>query len=203
MAEIEFDPAKSARNLQERGIGFERFADMDFETAISVRDIRKDYGEPRLRVLGTIDGRLHAAVITPRARPSASSACGARTGGRNGRMRKNGSRPDAENPEWTSEDVRRARPLMKVLPKGTAEALRRYRGQRGPQRSPTKELISLRVDREVVAAYRATGPGWQKRATEALRLYAGTSGFSSERSPAHHRATSRTGSRERRTAGRS
>jgi len=63
---IEFDPAKSVENVRTRGIGFERFADMDFDSAISVEDTRRNYGEPRLRVLGFIDGRLHAAVITPR-----------------------------------------------------------------------------------------------------------------------------------------
>ena len=63
---IEFDPEKSAKNVRERGVGFERFADMEFETAISVEDTRKDYGERRMRVLGGIDGELHAAVITPR-----------------------------------------------------------------------------------------------------------------------------------------
>ena len=87
-------------------------------------------------------------------------------------MRKSASRPDQENPEWSAQDIREARPLMDVLPKDTATAIRRYRGQRGPQKLPTKELISLRVDRDVVAAYRATGSGWQKRANDALRLYA-------------------------------
>ena len=87
-------------------------------------------------------------------------------------MRKNASRPDTDNPEWTAQDVRRARRLMDVLPKETVGAVRRYRGQRGPQRGPTKELISLRLDRDVLAAFRASGPGWQKRASEALRLYA-------------------------------
>lgn len=86
-------------------------------------------------------------------------------------MRKNASRPDAENPEWTVEEIRQARPLMEMLPKEAVAAIRRYRGQRGPQKSPTKELISLRVDRDVAAAYRATGPGWQTRANEALRAY--------------------------------
>ena len=66
MALIDFDPAKSAKNERDRGIAFERLADMDVETAISSEDTRKDYGERRLRVLGTIDGKLHAAVITPR-----------------------------------------------------------------------------------------------------------------------------------------
>lgn len=84
-------------------------------------------------------------------------------------MRKNAKRPDDENPEWTSKEIRQARPLLDVLPAETAAAVRRYRGQRGPQRRPTKELISLRVDRDVVAAYRSTGPGWQRRANLALK----------------------------------
>lgn len=92
-------------------------------------------------------------------------------------MRKNASRPDVENPEWTAKEMRAARPLMDVLPKETVAAIRRYRGQRGPQKSPTKELVSLRVDRDVVDAYRATGPGWQTRANDALRAYAKTAGI--------------------------
>lgn len=63
---FEFDPAKSAKNLRDRGLAFERFAEMDFGAAIASVDRRRDYGELRLRVLGRIDGRLCAAVITPR-----------------------------------------------------------------------------------------------------------------------------------------
>ena len=87
-------------------------------------------------------------------------------------MRKNGSRPDTDNPEWTEDDFRRAHPALDVLSKEAVEAIRRYRGQRGPQKRPTKELISLRVDRDVVEAYRSMGRGWQARAHEALRAYA-------------------------------
>jgi uncharacterized protein (DUF4415 family) len=116
-------------------------------------------------------------------------------------MRKNASRPDKGNPEWSEKEIRDARPLMEVLPAETAAAVRRYRGQRGPQQSPTKELISLRVDRDVVAAYRATGTGWQTRANDALKAYAKKSGLvaragGSRRrraTPASHR--SRTASR--------
>jgi|SoiMethySBSTD1v2_1073268.scaffolds.fasta_scaffold118225_4 uncharacterized protein (DUF4415 family) len=117
-------------------------------------------------------------------------------------MRKNASRPDAENPEWTPEEVQKARPLMEVLPKETAQAVRRYRGQRGPQKSPTKELISLRVDRDVVAAYRATGPGWQTRAGEALRLYARKAGLSASRRGTDRRGAATARRRNRRTASR-
>ena len=105
-------------------------------------------------------------------------------------MRRNATRPDAENPEWTAKEIREARPLIEVLPKETAEAIRRYRGQRGPQKSPTKELISLRVDRDVAAAYRATGRGWQSRANEALRTYAKKAGLDA-RQPGRSRTTKR------------
>ena len=117
-------------------------------------------------------------------------------------MRKNASRPDAENPQWTREEVQKAQPLMEVLPEETAEAVRRSRGQRGPQKSPTKELISLRVDRDVVAAYRATGPGWQTRAGEALRLYARKAGLSTKRSSTRRDTAATARRRGRRTASR-
>ncbi len=63
---ITFDPAKDARNIAERGLSFERVADLDWETAVVIEDVRRDYGEPRLRVMARLDGRLHAAVVTPR-----------------------------------------------------------------------------------------------------------------------------------------
>ena len=64
--ELEFDPAKNARNIRERGISFERLADMDLETAFVVDDTRADYGERRVTLFGDIDDRLHVAVITYR-----------------------------------------------------------------------------------------------------------------------------------------
>jgi uncharacterized protein len=63
---VEFDAKKNAANLLKHGIGLVRFMDMEVETAISDEDLREDYGERRVLVLGYIDGRLHAAVITPR-----------------------------------------------------------------------------------------------------------------------------------------
>lgn len=49
-----------------------------------------------------------------------------------------------------------------------ALAARRER-LRGPQRAPTKQQVTLRLDREVVAKFRATGRGWQARINEALK----------------------------------
>lgn len=37
------------------------------------------------------------------------------------------------------------------------------RGKRGPQKTPTKKLVSLRLSPEVVEHFKAGGPGWQTR----------------------------------------
>lgn len=46
--------------------------------------------------------------------------------------------------------------------------LRRTRGQRGPQKAPTKCQVTLRLDPEVIDFYKATGTGWQSRINDAL-----------------------------------
>ncbi len=49
-----------------------------------------------------------------------------------------------------------------------ALAQKRERGQRGPQQSPTKQLVSVRYSPEVLQYFKATGTGWQTRMNEAL-----------------------------------
>ena len=46
-------------------------------------------------------------------------------------------------------------------------------GQRGPQKAPTKKLVSLRLSPEVLSYFKSTGAGWQSRIDEALRKVAG------------------------------
>ena len=41
-------------------------------------------------------------------------------------------------------------------------------GKRGPQKTPTKKLVSLRLSAEVVDHFKATGPGWQTRIDSTL-----------------------------------
>jgi uncharacterized protein (DUF4415 family) len=43
------------------------------------------------------------------------------------------------------------------------------RGKRGPQKAPTKKLVSLRLSAEVVRHFKSTGPGWQTRIDNTLR----------------------------------
>jgi uncharacterized DUF497 family protein len=63
---IMFDPAKNGWNLAERGLSFERVADLDWATAQIVEDTRRDYSERRFQVTAFLGGRLHRAVFTPR-----------------------------------------------------------------------------------------------------------------------------------------
>jgi len=42
------------------------------------------------------------------------------------------------------------------------------KGKRGPQKAPTKKLVSLRLSPEVIEHFKAGGPGWQTRIDGAL-----------------------------------
>ncbi|MFZ0302246.1 MAG: BrnA antitoxin family protein [Terracidiphilus sp.] len=43
------------------------------------------------------------------------------------------------------------------------------RGKRGPQKAPTKKLVSLRLSPDVIDHFKSSGPGWQTRIDGALR----------------------------------
>jgi uncharacterized protein (DUF4415 family) len=72
---------------------------------------------------------------------------------------------DPDNPEWTAGDFACARPAAEVAP----DLVAAWRRSRGPQKKPTKELVSLRIERDVLDRLRASGPGWQTRANDMLR----------------------------------
>lgn len=74
---------------------------------------------------------------------------------------------DPDDEHSTDADLARARPFAEALPE-LAETLRRSVGGR-PRSADPKVPISIRLDREVVEKFRATGPGWQSRINEALR----------------------------------
>ena len=42
------------------------------------------------------------------------------------------------------------------------------RGKRGPQKAPTKKLVSLRLSPEIIEHFKADGPGWQTRIERTL-----------------------------------
>jgi len=43
------------------------------------------------------------------------------------------------------------------------------RGKRGPQKAPTKKLVSLRLSPEVIEHFKAAGAGWQTRIDSTLK----------------------------------
>jgi uncharacterized DUF497 family protein len=61
---ITFDPATHERNIAERGLSFEIVAELEWETALAVKDTRRDCCERRLRVAARPGTRLHIAIIT-------------------------------------------------------------------------------------------------------------------------------------------
>ncbi|MDT1064615.1 BrnA antitoxin family protein [Paracoccus sp. CPCC 101403] len=79
------------------------------------------------------------------------------------------SDPDA--PEATDDQIARAKPFQEVFPE-LASNLRKNLGGRPRSENP-KVAVSLRLDQEVVARFKAQGPGWQSRMNEALRSAAG------------------------------
>lgn len=83
-------------------------------------------------------------------------------------MTKRKQDPDA--PEWTEEMFARAKRGPAAAPPGFTEAFAQARKarsrERGPQKEPTKRLVSLRLSSASVDAYRSTGRGWQSRLSD-------------------------------------
>jgi uncharacterized protein (DUF4415 family) len=73
---------------------------------------------------------------------------------------------DDENPEWTADMFARARPAEEILPPEVLAAFKRPRGR--PAKAAPKVRVAVRLDPDVVAHFRATGPGWQTRINDAL-----------------------------------
>jgi uncharacterized DUF497 family protein len=63
---FEWDTAKNAKNLQERGIGFDDGARIFAGRVLVWRDERQDYGEPRFRAVGVTQGVAIHLVYTMR-----------------------------------------------------------------------------------------------------------------------------------------
>ncbi len=74
------------------------------------------------------------------------------------------SDPDA--PEATDEQLAMARPFKNVFP-DMHEAARRGRGR--PKTGKARQIVSIRLDPDVVEKFRSTGPGWHRRINDVLK----------------------------------
>jgi uncharacterized protein (DUF4415 family) len=72
-----------------------------------------------------------------------------------------------ENPEWTDQDFAKARPAREVLP---PEVMAQFSNKGGrPRTENPKQAVKLRIDADVLAKFRESGPGWQTRINGILR----------------------------------
>ncbi|HEX3944184.1 MAG TPA: BrnA antitoxin family protein [Rhizomicrobium sp.] len=71
---------------------------------------------------------------------------------------------DADYPAWTKATFARARPALEMEPDLVSNPPRMGR----PPLERPKQQISLRLDPDVISAYRSTGAGWQKLMRDAL-----------------------------------
>ncbi len=78
---------------------------------------------------------------------------------------------EGEVRELTRADMKAMKPLREGLPE-LYELLQKEklaRQGRGPQHSPIKQRISMRLDQDIVEYFKKTGPGWQSRINETLK----------------------------------
>jgi uncharacterized protein (DUF4415 family) len=80
---------------------------------------------------------------------------------------------DPDNPEVTPEQfatsVRVADyPSLEAAEAAAKEKYYAAQRRRGPQKAPRKQMVTLRLDAQVLERFRATGKGWQSRMNDTL-----------------------------------
>ena len=80
-------------------------------------------------------------------------------------------RNHADDAPLSAAELKTARPARDAVPH-IVEAVRR----RGRPRGESKTLITLRLDKDLIAMLRAGGEGWQTRINELLRAAVGLRG---------------------------
>ena len=84
---------------------------------------------------------------------------------------------DEESPELTADWFAGAKPAAQVLPRllGKEVAAEMVRPRRGrPVLSEPKQHVNIRLDPDVLDAFKRRGPGWQTRMNAALREWLAT-----------------------------
>ena len=77
---------------------------------------------------------------------------------------------DDDAPEATDEWFHRARPAKDVLPGLVGKSAAQELPKRGrPLSANPKEHVNIRLDADVLSAFKSTGSGWQTRLNNALR----------------------------------
>ncbi|KAF3982009.1 MAG: BrnT family toxin [Methylococcales symbiont of Hymedesmia sp. n. MRB-2018] len=61
---ISYDPDKNQRNLDKRDLGFDKVANLDWDSAWIFEDERNEYNEIRYIAYSFLNGRLHFVCFT-------------------------------------------------------------------------------------------------------------------------------------------
>jgi hypothetical protein len=176
---IEFDPAKREWTLRERGLDLAK-ADRIFDDfRLTDEDQREDYGEVRFVTLGALAGAIVVCVCTQRGEARRIISFG-----KHGKMSETPTTPTGydpddpgsggydpdDAPEFTPEMAARAQIAVgNRIIREADPPLASRRGRPPKSEADRKELVSLRLSRDVVTWLRASGPGWQTRIEEMLR----------------------------------
>ena len=78
------------------------------------------------------------------------------------------SAPDDENPEWTEEEMRRAKPASEALPEIFGEKTAKELLRRGQSGAPKRD-VTIPLDEDVLREFQALGPGWEAKVNDVLR----------------------------------
>jgi uncharacterized protein (DUF4415 family) len=138
--------------------------------AIVRRDIRNPYPEPRYQALEMLGKMVCLLVFTPI--PDGIRVISLRKGQPKGKTtmakKPNPGLIDDDAPELTDAELAEMRPASQVLPPALYDTVTRGKAGRPPE--PDRKIpIKLRLDPDIVAAFKATGEGWQTRMNDALR----------------------------------
>jgi uncharacterized protein (DUF4415 family) len=72
----------------------------------------------------------------------------------------------SDNPKWTKADMAKSTSFAQAFPELDA-SIKRSRGR--PAIAQPKAHVSLRLDPDVLAKFKATGKGWQSRINDVLK----------------------------------
>ena len=153
--------------LVERALDFADAGLVFAGRTMTLPDERRNYGEPRFITAGWPEGAARRAGLDParwRAADHLDKGMGMPTKKAGG-----GSRwvdPD-EAPRLDREWFERAEI------RDGERVIRPARAVGRPRKAAVKEAVSIRLDPDVLAHFRAGGPGWQSRINQALRKVAG------------------------------
>ena len=73
---------------------------------------------------------------------------------------------DPDDAEATDVQLMQAKPFAEIFPE-LFESIRRARGR--PAVEKPKQVVSIRLDQDVVRKFKATGKGWQAKINEVLK----------------------------------